>query len=147
MDEAARERPRDPHSFGAWLRRSRELRGLSLDEVIVASRLPKGVVAALEADDTGAMPDRAYALQFTRAVALCVGLDPEDAALRYEEWLALLPPATLPPPPRVAETRAGRLWARTRSIARAPLRVSRDPLVWGVLAATAIAIAAMLLRR
>ena len=147
MDAAAQDRPRDPRSFGFWLRRSRELRGLSLGEVIAATQLPARIVAALEADDTSAMPDRAYALQFTRAVALCVGLDPEEAALRYEEWLALLPPATLPPPPRVAETRVGRLWARTRSIARAPLRVSRDPLVWGVLAATALAIAMLLLRR
>src|SRR5271170_6285745 len=86
------------NSFGAWLRRSRELRALTLDEVVLETRLPLKVAVALEENDTSAMPDRSYALQYVRSVALAIGLDAEDAALRYEEWLLSLPQATLPPP-------------------------------------------------
>ncbi|MBS2023873.1 MAG: helix-turn-helix domain-containing protein [Deltaproteobacteria bacterium] len=134
-------------SFGRWLRRSRELRGLTLDEVIAETRLPARVVAALEADDTGAMPDRAYALQYVRAVSLAIGLDPEDVALRYEEWLGTLPPTTLPPPPVVPSTPGEKAVAGAKKLASLPRRISSDPLVWTVLVITAIALYFVLRRR
>jgi transcriptional regulator with XRE-family HTH domain len=134
-------------SFGRWLKTSRELRGLSLEEVIAGTRLPARIVSALETDDTTAMPDRAYALQYARAVALAVGLDPEDVALRYEEWLLTLPPATLPPPPAVPSTPVDRALAPARRLARLPGRISTDPLVWLVLGITALAAAGILLSR
>jgi transcriptional regulator with XRE-family HTH domain len=136
-----------PPSFGRWLRKSRELRGLSLDEVIVETKLPARIVTALETDDTVAMPDRAYALQYARAVALAVGLDPEDVALRYEEWLLSLPPTTLPPPPHVPTGPVEKALAPMQRLAAIPGRISKDPLVWTVLLLTAAACAAILLSR
>jgi cytoskeletal protein RodZ len=133
-------------AFGRWLRKSRELRGLSLDEVIVETRLPARIVSALEDDDVSAMPDRAYALQYARSVALAVGLDPEDVALRYEEWLSTLPPTTLPPP-LAPSTNVEKALDPLQRLAALPGRISRDPLVWVVLCVTAAAILAMLLSR
>ena len=75
-------------SFGAWLRKSRELRGLELSEVATTTRLPERMVSALEADDFAALHDRAHALLAARACAGAIGLDPEDTALRLEEALA-----------------------------------------------------------
>ena len=132
------------HSFGAWLKRSRELRALTLDEVVRETRLPARVVEALEENDTSVMADRSYALQYVRAVALAIGLDPEEVALRYEEWLLQLPPTTLPPPPREPAPleRAMRpfelLW-------KLPRKISRDPMVWAVLIATVATCAIILL--
>ena len=93
------------------------------------------------------MPDRAYALQYARAVALAVGLDPEEVALRYEEWLLTLPPATLPPPPHVPTTPVERVLGPMQKLAALPGRISKDPLVWAVLLLTAAACAAILLSR
>ena len=134
-------------SFGAWLKRSRELRELTLDEVVAETRLPPRVVAALEDDDTSVMPDRSYALQYVRAVSLAVGLDPEDAALRYEEWLLLLPPATLPPPPAQPSTPMERAMKPIGKLARLPQRISRDPMVWTIVVATVLAAALLLWKR
>ena len=134
-------------SFGRWLRKSRELRGLSLDEVVTETRLPARIVSALETDDAAAMPDRAYALQYARSVAAAVGLDPEDVALRYEEWLQTLPPTTLPPPPIVPSTPVGKALQPVQRLAALPARISRDPLVWIVVGVTVLACAAILWSR
>jgi cytoskeletal protein RodZ len=131
-------------SFGKWMQKSRDLRGLALDEVAGLTKLPARLIAALESDDVDALPDVTYALKYARAAADAIGLDPEDAALRYEEWRAAQPPPTMPPPPGFGRSRAWRLWARSRAIAA---RVSVDPFVWIAVAVTAGACAAMLWRR
>ena len=130
-------------SFGAWLKRSRELRALTLDEVVRETRLPVRVVEALEEDDTSPLGDRSYALQYVRAVALAIGLDPEEVSLRYEEWLSGLPPRTLPPPPRPPDP-LERALRPVEMLWRLPQRISRDPMVWLVVLATVALCAVML---
>ena len=112
-------------SFGAWLRKSRELRGLSLAEVATGTRLSERIVAALEADDYAALQDRAHALLVARACAVAIGLDPEDTALRLEEALG---PA--------AEQRPARR-----------LLLPREPLVWAILALTLLVCTILLLKK
>ncbi len=72
-------------AFGRWLARERELRGLARDEVGRATKLPPGVVEALESGADARMPPRAYALGWLRAYAGAVGLDPDEVVLRFEE--------------------------------------------------------------
>ena len=115
--------------------------------MVAHAKLPARVLAAFEGDDPSVMPDRAYALQYARAVAVAVGLDPEDVALRYEEWLATLPPTTLPPPPIVPSTPGEKAAASARTLVSLPRRISTDPLVWAVLAITVLAIALVLVRK
>jgi hypothetical protein len=131
-------------SFGAWLRKSRELRGLEVDEVAEATRLPARILVALETDDVAAVPELAYAVKYARAAAEAIGLDPEETALRCEEFRAALPAATVPPPPWVGQTRAQRLWARLRAI---PARLTTDPIIWIAIALTAVACGAILFAR
>jgi cytoskeletal protein RodZ len=119
-------------SFGAYLRQSRTLRQVSLDEVATATKLPARIVAALESDDFAALQDRAHALKVARSYATAIGLDPEETALRLEEQLQQMDPA--------AATRAP-LWKRLWE-AR-----PREPLVWVIVAVTLFACAALLLRR
>ena len=112
-------------SFGAWLRQSRELRGLPLSEVATAMRLSERIVAALEADDFAALQDRAHALLVARACAAAIGLDPEDTALRLEE--ALGPAADAAPARRYF--------------------LPREPLVWAILALTLLICTFLLIKR
>lgn len=118
----------DALSFGAYLRKSRELRELSLDEVASATRLPPRIVEALEADDYAALPDRGYALLVARSCAGAIGLDPEETALRLEEELQKLeqPPAATP------------WWKQSRR---------REPLVWVIVGVTLLLCMALLLWR
>ena len=122
----------DPLSFGAYLRQSRTLRELSLDEVATATRLPLRLIAALEADDFAALPDRAHALLVARACGTAIGLDPEETALRLEEELQRLDRPALEKPP---------LWRRLWE------RRPREPVVWIVVGATLVACVALLLWR
>jgi cytoskeletal protein RodZ len=72
-------------AFSTWLARERELRGLSRDEVLRATRLAPAVVEALEAGEPSRLPPRAYVVGYLRAYAGAVGLDADEVVLRYEE--------------------------------------------------------------
>ena len=72
-------------AFGRWLARERELRGLSRDEVVRATKLAPAVFEALESGEEGRMPPRAYAVGYLRAYAAAVGLDADEVVLRFEE--------------------------------------------------------------
>jgi cytoskeleton protein RodZ len=122
----------DALTFGAYLRQSRTLRELSLEEVATATKLPARIIAALEGDDHAALQDRAYALLVARSCATAIGLDPEETALRLEEELQARAPAA---------ARPGPLWRRAWD-AR-----PREPLVWAVVFGTLIAMAALLIFR
>lgn len=77
-------------SFGRWLVRERELRGLGREEVTRATKLAAGVVEALESGEEGRIPPRAYVVGYLRAYAAAVGLDPDEVVLRFHE--AIGPP-------------------------------------------------------
>jgi len=119
-------------SFGAYLKQSRTLRELSLDDVATATRLPPRILEALEADDFTPLQDRAYALLVARSCAAAIGLDPEETSLRLEEQLQQLEPGTAEHAP---------LWKRLWD-AR-----PREPLVWAIVAVTLLACAALLFKR
>ncbi len=78
-------------TFGRWLERERELRGLTRDEVTRATRLAPGVVEALEGGDRARLPPRAYAVGYLRAVAAAEALDADEVVLRWEEAIADTP--------------------------------------------------------
>ena len=113
-------------SFGAYLRQSRKLREMSLEEVATATKLPARVVAALEADD---LKDHAHALLVARACASAIGLDPEETALRLEEDFQRRQGV----PVKVSPVR---LWER----------LPREPMVWIIVAVTLAACIALLFR-
>jgi cytoskeletal protein RodZ len=113
------------------------LREVPVEVVARATRLPPRLLHALESDDAASFAHRTDALHAVRACATAIGLDAEDAALRYEEWLATQPPGTLPPPVREPGT-LGRMWRRARRI---------PGPTWAVVGATLVTCAALLLTR
>jgi cytoskeletal protein RodZ len=113
-------------AFGRWLVRERELRGLGRDEVGRATKLAPGVVEALESGEEGRIPPRAYVVGYLRAYASAVGLDADEAVLRFEEAAG--------PARATASARRGRIGGR--AVALAVLAVAAAAAIaWALLRA------------
>ncbi len=72
-------------SFGRYLLQERELRAMSREEVARVTRLPLGAILAIEEDRFDALPAEVFAVGYIRNYASAIGLDPNDAVLRYQE--------------------------------------------------------------
>ena len=79
-------------STGVEFRAIRESRGLTVDRIASATRIPVRYIEALERDDIRALPARPYLRGFVAAYGRELGLDPADAVARYFADLG-------PPPP------------------------------------------------
>jgi cytoskeletal protein RodZ len=66
--------------IGAQLRKEREARGLSLEQVAAETRIPQRHLVAIEEDDFSKLPGRTYAVGFTRTYAKMLGFDQDEAA-------------------------------------------------------------------
>jgi len=74
MDESPEEQF-DDASIGGQLRRAREARGLSLDDVASQTRIPVRHLQHVEQEEWDALPAVTYCIGFVRAYANMVGLD------------------------------------------------------------------------
>lgn len=73
---------------GQRLKKARELRGLSLDQVVAELRLSRRIVEGMEADDYSALPEPAFVRGYMRRYAQLVKLSPDDIAARFDESYA-----------------------------------------------------------
>lgn len=62
------------HSTGETLRRAREQKNLSLEDIAKKTRIPQRHLASLESGDFDALPGRTYAIGFAKSYARTVGL-------------------------------------------------------------------------
>lgn len=90
-------------SIGSYLRRERELRGITLEEVADTTRIPVRQLERLEEDRMAELPGEVFVKGYLKAYARAVGLKPEEVLARY------------------ANTR------RAKDVAPVPLRVSSMP--------------------
>lgn len=74
-------------SPGEYLRRERELRGVSLKDLSEQMKVSLKLLEALEMDDYAPLPHPTYVKGFIRAYCNSLGLDGNDAVLRYEIYL------------------------------------------------------------
>ncbi|HVS62491.1 MAG TPA: RodZ domain-containing protein [Thermoanaerobaculia bacterium] len=70
-------------SFGAWLRRQREVREISLREIAETSKISLRYLEALEQDRFDLLPAPLFAKGFLREYAKFVGLDPDEVVNYY----------------------------------------------------------------
>jgi cytoskeleton protein RodZ len=70
-------------SFGERLKREREMRGVSLEEISAATRISTRFLAALENDRWDELPGGIFNRGFIRAVARFLGLDEEALVAEY----------------------------------------------------------------
>lgn len=75
-------------SVGSWLRRVREEKGETLDEISKITRIGKNYLAAIEAGDASKLPNQAYTRGFIRLYAAHLGLSPEEALSMVQQNLA-----------------------------------------------------------
>lgn len=73
----------DATSFGEWLRQQREIRGLSLREIVDSTKISMRYLEALETDRFDRLPAPIFARGFLRQYAQYVGLDSDDVVNFY----------------------------------------------------------------
>jgi len=75
-------------SPGEHLKREREHRGVTLQMIFESTRVPMKYLEAIEADSVEGLPHPAFVKGFIRNYCKVLGIDDNDAVLRYEVWLA-----------------------------------------------------------
>jgi transcriptional regulator with XRE-family HTH domain len=134
-------------SFGAELRRERELRGIPLREIAEATKVNLRFLEALERDDFSGLPGGLFTRGFIRAYAHHIGADPDrlvnaylyqvnqeqerQAAARRAAGPRLEPRSEQPTTPRELEPGApGRRWPWGATIAVAIVLVGSAAALW-----------------
>ena len=74
----------DPRSFGAWLRRERERRSITLRAIADRTKIGAGRLEALERGDISHWPGGIYRRAFVRAYAGAIGLDADLVVANFE---------------------------------------------------------------
>ena len=75
----------EPTAPGERLRAAREAKGLSIDDVCAATRIPKRHLETIEDGDFAVLPGRTYAIGFSRSYAKAVGLNDEEIVNEVRE--------------------------------------------------------------
>jgi cytoskeleton protein RodZ len=101
-------------SFGELLKRERELREVTLNEVTVATRIPPRFLEAFEREDWETLPGGVFNRGFVRAIARYLGLDEENLLSEYDlaygeqrPVAQVLAENPIPSPPKWAVAGAG----------------------------------------
>ncbi|ALE17328.1 Transcriptional regulator in cluster with unspecified monosaccharide ABC transport system [Altererythrobacter epoxidivorans] len=74
---------------GTILRKTREAKGLTLDQVASETRIPVRHLEVMEEGDFANLPARTYATGFARTYAKMLGLDAEEIVAKVREELAV----------------------------------------------------------
>jgi cytoskeleton protein RodZ len=132
--------------FGENLRRKREARGVSLEEVAAATRIARRHLEALEHDELGSLPGGAFSRGYVRAYAEFLGIDPGlavQAYLREEKVQGRGEPA----PTELAREISRLLEARSEQRPRRRLRSGMVILIAAAALAVLLAAGLLWLRR
>jgi cytoskeleton protein RodZ len=92
-------------NFGERLKRERELREVSPNEVVVATRISLRFLEALENEDWDKLPGGVFNRGFVRAIARYLGLDEEHLLAEYDlargdQAPESAPESRIPSPPK-----------------------------------------------
>lgn len=71
-------------SFGENLRREREMRGVTLQEIAAATKISVRILESIENEDFGKVPGGIFTRSFIRTYARYLGLDEEHVLAEYE---------------------------------------------------------------
>ena len=92
------------NDLGEFLRRERELRRITLDDVAENTKISRRYLEAIEEDQYDRLPGEAFVRGFIRSYVKYIGLDPTETMLRYDQARAGYLAAT----PRSVPMAAGR---------------------------------------
>lgn len=77
----------ETESLGKYFKRERELRNISLKEVAENTKVKEHFLRALEEDRYDLLPSAIYVKGFIIHYAKYIGVDPDDALLRYQNFI------------------------------------------------------------
>lgn len=124
--------------FGEKLRRERELRGITLEEVAVATKIGTRNLRALEEENFSQLPGGIFNKGFVRAYARYVGIDEEQAVGDY-----ITANQDLAATGEVNISVVARQFEASREAGYGPRKNSATTLVWGLVAVFALASASV----
>jgi len=81
-------------SFGEHLRQQREMRGISLEEIVATTKISRRLLQALEDEQFDLLPGGIFNKSYVKAYAKCVGINPDEAVAEYLEAAQEAPPDT-----------------------------------------------------
>jgi transcriptional regulator with XRE-family HTH domain len=97
--------------FGEHLKREREMRGVSLEEISLATRIAPRFLAALEKEEWEKLPGGVFNRGFIRSVAHYLGLDEDSMVAEYALHTKGRPePGVVADPPMSRKPSGARLW-------------------------------------
>src|SRR5262245_4392556 len=91
-------------SVGDDLRNARRSRGMTIERLSSVTKISPSVLRALEADDTGRLPNWVFVRGFLKSYAREVGLDPEAIVAAYLAQTAPVQEPSVEPSPGANET-------------------------------------------
>ncbi len=94
-------------SLGEHLKRERELRGVTIEEIAHITRISTRFLNAIEDNNYGSLPD-VFVKGFLRAYSKCVGLDPNEIISIYEN-IKIKTETPLPPAASAAAIQTSKL--------------------------------------
>ncbi len=99
-------------TFGEYLKREREMRGVSLDEIAAATRIAPRFLRAIENEQWDQLPGGVFNRGFVRAVAHYLGLDEESIVAEYGLAVGVHPtvPVWTGSPPAVPPDQLWMVW-------------------------------------
>ena len=106
-------------TFGENLKREREMRGVSLDEITAATRIATRFLQAIENEQWDQLPGGVFNRGFVRAVARYLGLDEENIVAEYASAVGDRPgvPVWTGSPPTVTRDRSPLAWVLAAVVA------------------------------
>jgi len=75
-------------SFGEFLKRERELRGVTIEEIAKNTNISSRFLKALENDSYDNLPAEVFVKGFLRSYAENTGMEPNEVILAYDEFMA-----------------------------------------------------------
>src|SRR6267378_5176075 len=105
-------------NFGERLKRERELREVSMEELTKATRISARFVEALENEDWAKLPGGVFGHGFVRTIARYLGLNEETLLGEYDSARAEHSPAPPPKPEERSEEHTSELQSRRDLVCR-----------------------------
>ena len=115
-----------PHTFGEKLRRAREKKRLSLDQLATRTKVAASLLRSMEAGDCARWPGGIYSRGYIRAYAEAVGLDPEHTVGMFVECYPAFAPPVDPVPEAPADDRPQTPMEKVKAAVAALFRVARE---------------------
>jgi cytoskeletal protein RodZ len=130
----------DPRSFGAWLRRERERRNITIRSIADRTKIGVSLLEALERGDVSRWPGGIYRRAFLRAYADTVGLDADVALANFER---LFPADDTQPAPAPRGAASAEARVDEESEMRLQLAVTRSAMTWAAVRTACLDLAFM----